>query len=276
MSKTPGIPRHKTVPVGGRYEMHYHEQGSGPAVMYIHGSGPGASGYSNFKGNYPDLARAGYRTIIPDLMGYGLSSKPEGVDYDLDLFCNTLFDLLDVLGERECTLIGNSLGGAIAISMALRRPERIPRLVLMAPGGLAGMEVYRAMPGIKRMFEGFLGDGFTEAEFVELMKMLTSVPGIVTPALIGERYPIYKTQPKDVLGRLRSEDHSARLGELKMPILAFWGMKDQFCPPETATKIATQCPDARVVLYGDCGHWVMIEHQAEFNAYVRDFLAIKS
>lgn len=266
------IPLGKIAKVRNDYELHYHEAGIGPAVVFIHGSGPGASGYSNFKGNYPVLADAGYHTIVPDLIGYGYSSKPEGVDYDLDLFSGTLFDLLDGLGIDECVLIGNSLGGAIAIDMALKHPQRIRTLVLMAPGGVEPMEVYLGMPGIKAMFGGFLGNGFTKNELGELMKMLTSDPAIVTPELLAERFPVYQSQPKDVLARLRIADASPRLKELQQPILGFWGVKDQFCPVTSSRKLVSECRDSRFILYGDCGHWVMNEKPEEFNAYVQDFL----
>ena len=71
---------------GATQRIHYHEQGQGEVVIFLHGAGGGASGYSNFKGNYPEFAKAGYRTIVPDLLGYGLSSKPDIPQYDLDFF----------------------------------------------------------------------------------------------------------------------------------------------------------------------------------------------
>src|SRR6266702_450295 len=86
--------------------------GSGPAVVFVHGSGPGVSAYTNFAMNYPAFAAAGFRVLLPDLIGFGYSSKPEGIDYTLDLFVPTLTELLDVLGVKRCVLIGNSLGGA--------------------------------------------------------------------------------------------------------------------------------------------------------------------
>ncbi|MGG6497171.1 UNVERIFIED_CONTAM: 3-oxoacyl-ACP reductase, partial [Bacteroidetes bacterium 56_B9] len=69
--------------VAGGYEISIGETGSGPAVVFIHGSGPGASGYSNFKQNIAAFVDAGYRVLLPDMIGYGDSSKPEGIDYTL-------------------------------------------------------------------------------------------------------------------------------------------------------------------------------------------------
>ena len=87
----------KSYSVAGGYEISIAEiagaQANAPAVIFIHGSGPGASGASNFRNNAQDFADAGYRVILPDLIGYGASSKPE-TDYPLELFTETLLDAL--------------------------------------------------------------------------------------------------------------------------------------------------------------------------------------
>jgi len=78
-----------TYSVTGGYDIHIQEKGSGPTVVFIHGSGPGASGGSNFRENIDAFVEAGYRVILPDLIGYGASSKPEGIDYTRQLFTDT-------------------------------------------------------------------------------------------------------------------------------------------------------------------------------------------
>jgi 4,5:9,10-diseco-3-hydroxy-5,9,17-trioxoandrosta-1(10),2-diene-4-oate hydrolase len=103
----------KTYKVAGGYEISVAEiPGDGPAVIFIHGSGPGASGASNFRNNAQTFADAGYRVILPDLIGYGQSSKPEA-DYPLELFTQTLLDALGQHGVTGGHLVGNSLGGGI-------------------------------------------------------------------------------------------------------------------------------------------------------------------
>ena len=90
------IPEGKYLDMANGYRVHYHEAGpaDGQPVIFLHGSGSGASGYSNFKGNYPEFAKAGFRCFVPDILGYGLSSKPDleisvpvevGVSYSSDL-----------------------------------------------------------------------------------------------------------------------------------------------------------------------------------------------
>ncbi|MGB5547368.1 MAG: alpha/beta fold hydrolase, partial [Polyangiales bacterium] len=94
------VPEGKYAEVGKGITMHYHEVGSGErgVVLFVHGSGPGASGWSNFKGNYPFLAEQGYRTIVPDTMGYGYSTKPEDGAFSLDDVAEQYKALLDSLG----------------------------------------------------------------------------------------------------------------------------------------------------------------------------------
>ena len=125
--------------------LHYLDSGQGPVVVWLHGSGPGASGHSNFKGNYPAFAAAGFRNIVLDLPGFGRSDKPADAHYNLDFFVSRLSAFLDVLGIERCTLLGNSLGGAIALGQALARPELVERLILMAPGGVEERETYFQM-----------------------------------------------------------------------------------------------------------------------------------
>ena len=97
------------------YRIHYLDEGEGEAVVFLHGSGPGASGYSNFKGNIPSLTEAGYRCIVPDLVGYGFSHKPDDVEYPLSFFVECINQTLDQIGVTSCVIIGNSLGGPAVV-----------------------------------------------------------------------------------------------------------------------------------------------------------------
>jgi 4,5:9,10-diseco-3-hydroxy-5,9,17-trioxoandrosta-1(10),2-diene-4-oate hydrolase len=249
-----------------------HETGSGPPVVFIHGSGPGASGPSNFRYNIDAFAQAGFRVLAPDLIGYGASGKPTGIDYTLDLFADTLLAALDAAKIQRAHLVGNSLGGAIALRIALEQPERVDRLVMMAPGGIETRETYFAMPGIARMVGDFTSPDFSLADMRQIITNLVHDPAIVTDDLVAERYAVARTQPKDVLARMRVPDLSPRLGELKMPILGFWGINDGFCPASGAEKFIRACPDARFVTYSNVGHWVMVERAAEFNQIALGFL----
>ena len=117
-SSTP-VPEGQYATLHNGYRIHYLDESLGgdgrrPVVVFLHGSGNGACGYSNFKGNIPALVQAGYRVIVPDLIGYGYSDKPDSVDYHLDFFVECVKQALDAIGVDKVTLVGNSLGGAIA------------------------------------------------------------------------------------------------------------------------------------------------------------------
>jgi 4,5:9,10-diseco-3-hydroxy-5,9,17-trioxoandrosta-1(10),2-diene-4-oate hydrolase len=254
-------------------EMHVREAGQGSAVILIHGSGPGANAHSNFFANYPAIAAAGYRVVMPDLIGYGYSSKPAGIDYSLDLFVSTLTELLDALQLQSYVLVGNSLGGAIAMKIALERPEKVTKLVLLGPGGIETREEYFKMPGIQAMVSGFVGDGFDRSSMERLLRLLAFDPKFVTEELVEERLNIVKTQPKDVLARMKIPDLSPELGRIRCPVLGFWGIEDKFCPASGHEKILRAVSDSRFIMYSRCGHWAMIEEAHDFNRNVIDFIA---
>ena len=270
-----GPPRGKTVE-SADLTLHYHDHqtaaGNGRTVVFIHGSGPGASGYSNFKLNAPVLAEAGYRVIVPDLPGFGYSSKPTGIDYTTDFFVTHLVGLLDAIGVERCALVGNSLGGGVAIRTALDHPQRIEKLVLMAPGGIEELDTYMAMPAMARMIASFTSGALDRGGLRQILQTLVFDPAVVTDALVDERYAVAQTQPPDVLGRMRIPNMEAELGSIACPVLAFWGLDDEMLPAGGGHKILKACRPSRLIEVADCGHWVMVEHARMFNAACLDFL----
>ncbi len=270
--RPPTPPFGRTVKLSQGYELHYLEHGSGPPVVFVHGSGPGVSAYSNFFPNYREIAAAGYRALLPDMVGFGWSSKPTGLDYTLDLFTSTLLEFLDRLEIPRCVLVGNSLGGAISIKVAIDHPQRVERLVVMGPGGLESRETYFKMPGIQKMVSQFVGAGFDREGLRRLLELLAYDPKTVTDELVEQRLNILKTQPKDVLARMSIPDLTAELGKLRCPLLGFWGIEDQFCPASGYEKILRAVADSRFIMYARCGHWAMIERAQDFNKNVIEFL----
>ena len=263
-----------TYRVAGDYDIHVAEAGSGPAVVFLHGSGPGASGASNFRQNIDAFVAAGFRVILPDLIGYGASSKPEGIDYTLQLFTDTVYDALRQHGVERAALVGNSLGGGVALQLTLDHPEFTTSLVLMAAGCVAERESYFVMPGIAKMVSSFGGPDFNLAEQKRLVSNLVHpdfAPNI-PDELVAERFAVARTQPKDVLVRMRTPNLGPRVGELKVPIFVLWGLNDEFCPESGARHFLDQCDDARCLTFTRTGHWVQVERAEEFNRYSLEFL----
>jgi 4,5:9,10-diseco-3-hydroxy-5,9,17-trioxoandrosta-1(10),2-diene-4-oate hydrolase len=266
------IPEGKYARTSKGLTIHYHDAGKGEPVVFIHGAGQGASGYSNFKLNFPHFAEHGFRAIVPDLPGYGLSSKPEDVAYTLDFFVETMHDFLSAVGVNRFVPLGNSLGGAISIKYTLDYPKEVSRLILMAPGGLEELPTYLAMEGVRTMLAAFAAGPIDIEAIRRVMTLQLYDPSLITEALLAERAAVAKTQPSCVLGTMRVPNLAPRLSEIRCPVQGFWGINDKFNPVGGAMKIAEQCPNARCVLINHCGHWVMVEHREFFNRACLDFL----
>jgi 4,5:9,10-diseco-3-hydroxy-5,9,17-trioxoandrosta-1(10),2-diene-4-oate hydrolase len=143
----------------------------------------------------------------------------------------------------------------------------------MAPGGLEEREVYMGMAGIRTMMKVFLGaDGVTRDGMRKVFGLQLFDPSTLAEETLDERLAIAQIQPKRVMTTLGVPHLTPRLPELTCPVLGFWGIDDQFCPPSGATHLARGCKDARVTMLSRCGHWVMVEHPALFNRMALDFL----
>lgn len=256
------------------YSMHYLDRGEGDVVLFLHGSGPGASGYSNFKGNIDVLVDAGYRCLVPDHIGYGFSDKPDDVEYPLSFFVECIKQTLDQAGVTRCTIIGNSLGGAIAIGLALDYPDLVAKLILMAPGGLSEMAEYQQMEGMQKMFEVFsTGQAVTPDVMKELFAFgLMHNPVHATDELISERMQIMKISNGQVIAAMKIPVLTERLQELQCPVLGFWGLNERMMPDSGIAALTDNCANLRLILVSECGHWVMVEHKDMFNRMCLDFL----
>jgi len=254
--------------------MHHHEVGEGPVVLFLHGSGPGASGWSNFRDSAGFLAEHGYRCIMVDSLGYGHSSKPTDRPYTLPFMAGGALSLMDALGIDSFTLIGNSQGGAQAIWLALEHPERVEGLILMAPGGLETRETYMEMRGIRSMMRCIYGpEGITLDGMQRVFTKQVVDPSRVPEGVIERRYAVAMTQPQHVFKSMRVDNLTDRLSEITQPTMALWGIQDQFCAVSGADTLEQHLPGAEVIRIDQCGHWVMVEHSDLFNTSCLRFLS---
>jgi len=266
----------KFAEIGDGLKIHYHERGSGTPVVLLHGGGQGASGISNWKLNLDHFAEQGYRALAPDALGYGLSSKPEDATFNVTFLVDGLRRFLDALKIEKATLVGNSMGGAMAIKFAQDFPQRVEKLIVMGPGGIGDISRYAVMPGIQMLFKlGQDPEGPTAEKLRTMFEMIVYDKRLITDNLITERYEVAVTQPRRVFQTLRIDDLSSGLGNMRMPFLVLWGRDDKFCPVEGGMDIIKACDSARLVVFSQCGHWVQTEKADVFNKLCVDFLREK-
>lgn len=268
----PAVPEGKYVDIENNLRVHYHEAGEGPAVVFVHGSGPGATGWSNFKDNYEVIANAGFRCIVPDLIGFGYSTNDDDIDYSWEMLAQGISGMCDALGLEKVHLVGNSMGGALCIQVALDRPDLIESMVLMAPGGLEEGETYMSMKGIRTMLKIMYKSGITEDSMREIFKLQLFLPENITDEIIQERFQVFPLQAKNILGKVKVPNLSNRLAEVKAPVLGLWGDDDNFCPVSGVETMQKGFKDVRTLRINQCGHWVMVEYADLFNRSCIDFL----
>lgn len=263
----------------GNCRIHYHEAGSGPALLLLHGSGPGVSGWSNFRGNFPVFAQ-GFRTVVMDMPGFGKSERPEFDRAYPKVAADAAVRLMDALGIEKGHLLGNSMGGYVALEFALAYPDRVDRLVLMGPGGLAvnvlGPE---QSEGARRLGEFMMAPSKKAMEaWVDTMVANKSV---VDDQLIEERLanamaPGALESAMAIFASLGQHPDPvpmyARLKAIKAPTLVTWGRDDRMLPVEGALMGFRQLPNAELHIFSRCGHWAQVERKEEFERLVSEFL----
>ena len=271
----------RTVRVNGK-DIFVAETGAGAPVVLLHGGGPGASGVSNYSRNIDALAEK-FRIMVPDMPGYGRSTK--GVDRTdpFGYLADHIRGMLDQLGIERAHLVGNSYGGACALRLALDTPERVDRLVLMGPGGVG---TSRGLPtaGLKSLLSYYGGDGPSREKLRTFIHEYLVFDGNDVPdALIESRYaasidPEVLANPPlqrpAGLGALWQMDFTRdrRLTGLETPTLVIWGRDDKVNKPSGAAMLGKRMPNADVLITANTGHWVQWERADFFNAVTTAFL----
>lgn len=283
MSITPASPTARTVALGNR-QIHLHEFGAGPPVLMLHGGGPGASGLSNYARNIDALASR-FRVLVPDLPGYGGSSKGVNSEDPFGDLAAAMLALLDALGIDRAHVVGNSLGGACALRMALEQPGCVDRLVLMGPGGI-GISQAAPTEGLKRLLGYYAGEGPTlEKLRTFICEDLVFDGSRIPEAVLRERFEasidpevlasLPLRAPKD-LEAFRRLDFllDPRLPALAHRTLVLWGTADRVNPATGAMALQARMPACDAYLFSRTGHWVQWERADEFNAVVTAFLSV--
>lgn len=272
----------RCIAVGTR-RIAYLEAGEGDAVLMLHGGGAGASGWSNYSRNVEELSRR-FRVIVPDMPGYGGSTKGLDRGDPFGDLAQSMLGLLDALNVPRAHVVGNSLGGACALRMALERPERIGRLVLMGPGGIG---TSRGLPtqGLKKLLGYYKGDGPSIEKLRDFIRnYLVYDASAVTEDLIRERFKasidpeVVKSPPlqgpKGLAGVIKMDlTRDSRLATLATPTLVLWGTEDKVNKPSGGTYLQRHMPNCDLYLFAKTGHWIQWERAEEFNAITTSFLS---
>jgi len=261
------------------YRLHYHEAGEGPALILLHGSGPGVTGWTNFGANLPIFAEH-FRTIILDMPGFGGSASPEYDQQYPPVAADAVAMFMEGLGLNSAHLLGNSMGGNVASHVALNYPDRVQRMVMMGPGGLA-VNIFGPNPheGTKRLIE-FMGDPSRE-RMAAWVRTMVSDQALVTDELIDLRMenamkPGVMDSTRAIFGTFfKFPDPTplwSRANEIQHPTLITWGRDDRMLPFEGALFPFRQMPNADLHVFSNCGHWAQVERKDDFERVVIDYL----
>lgn len=271
----PGLTEHDVDTPSGR--LHYVEAGTGPAVLMLHGSGPGATGISNFAPNIGHLAQ-NFRVIAVDMPGWG---KSDTVTVDKRDHVQSALELLDALEIDKAAFIGNSMGGMTSVRFATTHPDRISHLVTMGPGsGTPGMFVAAGLSEGLRTLQQAYRDPSVEG-MRKLVDVMTFDPKFATDELVAQRSETARSRPDhlknflDGLGsdRARHMLEPHKIAQISVPTLLIHGRDDRVVHFEHSLRLHSLIPDSRLLLINRCGHWAQLEHAAEFNRVVSGFLA---
>jgi pimeloyl-ACP methyl ester carboxylesterase len=266
----------RTLTVDG-HDLAFHDVGDGPPVVFLHGSGPGVTGWANFGENLPALQ--GIRAIVVDQVGFGASGRPEVYERNyLQISADAVLGLLDGLGLEKVGLVGNSMGADVAVRFTLDHPERVSALLLNGPGG-TGVPILGPSPseGIARLMEFNLDP--TRERIIAWLKTMLSDQRRLTDELIDARLAA-ATAPgavKNLQDAYATFYNPAMTGDIplwaevhriKQPVLLCWGRDDRVAPVEGALLPARRMPRCDLRIYSRCGHWVQVERKADFERAV--------
>lgn len=267
----------------------YADEGTGKnTLVFIHGLG---SYLPAWKKVVDDL-RQDHRCIVVDLPGYGKSAQGNWV-YDMNFFADCINALVKKLKIRKASLVGHSMGGQISMTLALRQPKWLQKLVLLAP---AGFETFTDQD--RTWFTQFVTPvNFKAAPPAQIEQNFNvNFYGAKMPVdarfMYEDRLALSKTRaydhycnmiPKCVQGMLQQPVH-ARMGEIKQPTLIFYGNEDLLIPNRilhpklTIREVAEQghrIPNSQLIMVPQCGHFVLWDGAATVNSNIRKFLGIK-
>ena len=263
----------------GGVRIHYQEAGdeNAPAIILIHGF---VSSTLIWSGTFLPLAEAGFRVIAIDLPGYGYSDKPDDARYTIDSQAHAVISLMDRLGIDTATIIGASYGGAIAATIALDYPERVDRLVLV--GAVTSDEPKKKL--LLRVVQiPIVGDIaaplFLGSRWVLRMRMEEAYRRIGKPLdehMVKARRHLLETANMQramirTVRRWNANRIQRQAPLIRQPTLLVWGEADSHIPVSEGFRLRDALPNARLIVFRNCGHLPPAEYPQKFVEVVTDF-----
>lgn len=258
----------------GKIRTRYLDEGKGHPVILIHGGGAGADSFGNWNKCMPLLAGS-FRVLAVDMVGFGMTDKPDPSTYvySQEARVDHLIDFIEALGLERASLVGNSMGGATALGVCMRRPELVDKLVLMGSAGLSTeinesirvlMTYAPSRENMVKIIKALTHDGFqVDPEMTEYRYNLTQEPGVMEA---------YGAIMKWIAGHEGLFYPEEQIRRVKHKTLIINGKQDKVVPPELGWRFSQLLENSWLYLIPGCGHWAMIERPREFCAIVSWFL----
>lgn len=259
----------------GDVRIHYHEIGTGYPLICIHGAGPGATAWSNFKGNVGELSKP-YHAILMDMPQYGKSDKPVIEGGRLAFLARVVRDFMEALDIKRAHFVGNSMGGQAALKLAIDYPDKVDRVVVIGSAPIKAGSIFQPMPleGIRNIRNYYRNDGPSLSKMRQVLESLVCNTSLITDEIVQERYQasidpetveVFKKPPAE------AEDLYFELGKVRAKTLLAWGQDDRAGALDVALLMLRLLRDGRLYVFPKCGHWVHVERRDEFNRIVLQF-----
>jgi pimeloyl-ACP methyl ester carboxylesterase len=258
------------------FKLHYLDAGRGQPVILLHGTGgEGARWMPTIRALAPE-----FRVIAPDQIGFGQSDKPL-TTYHSGVFAGFLARFMQAIGVPKASLVGQSMGAQVALSLAVQYPQLVDRLVLVNGGGFrSGPAASNTAP--PDWYARQIANAGTLSESREYLEKLYYDHSFITDELV-ERNLIQRLRSAHTiesmqvagdrgLGGLTEEE----VHGIKAPTILVWGANDKISPPANADKLNAAIKDSRKVLIDRAGHYPFLEHPDKFNQVVMEFLKSQS
>jgi 2-hydroxy-6-oxonona-2,4-dienedioate hydrolase len=260
-AQNPGLPQEKVTAVFGQ-NIRYYEAGQGPTVILLHGLG---SVKEIWMANFGTLA-AKYHVYTIDQIGFGHSDKPL-LEYKIATFVDFLQGFMQAQNISKATLVGNSLGGWIALDFTIQHPAMVEKLVLVDSAGLASMH-----PPTVDLNASSLAGMRAILESVFYNKQMVTDQSVLQVFTDHVRNNDAYTIQRMLAGLVTPQFEDAKLATVHAPTLVVWGRQDELIPVGGGEKLRDGIAGAKLVVFDECGHVPQLEKAAEFNQTLLDFL----